>query len=53
MNLTSTPSLAFSISIFLILFLKDSYNIFSDNTFYHSYEEAFELGLQEGLKLIK
>lgn len=36
-----------------ILDVKDSYNIFSDNTFYHSYEEALEIGLQESLKLIK
>ena len=36
-----------------ILDVKDSYNIFPDNTFYHSYEEALEVGLQEALKLIK
>jgi len=36
-----------------ILDVKDSYNVFSDNTFYHSYEEALEIGLQEALKLIK
>ena len=36
-----------------ILDVKDSYNIFSDYTFYHSYEEALEIGLYQALKLIK
>lgn len=33
--------------------IKDDWNIFSDYTFHHTYEEALEAGLQEGLKLIK
>lgn len=36
-----------------IIDVKDSYNVFSDYTYYHNYEEALEIGLQEGLKLIK
>lgn len=35
-----------------IVDVKDSYNVFSDYTYYHNYEEALEIGLQEGLKLI-
>lgn len=35
-----------------ILDVKDSYNIFSDNTFYHSCEEALEAGLYQALLLI-
>ena len=35
-----------------VIDVKDSYNTFSDNTYYHSYEEALEIGLQEALNII-
>lgn len=35
-----------------ILDVKDSYNIFSDYTFYHSYEEALEIALYQALLLL-
>lgn len=36
-----------------IIDVKDYWNFFSDNTYYHTYEEALEAGLIEALKLIK